>query len=105
MFLESQFVCAKIELRKMVNSENVPRLGTSAARILFKVSRYCVFRRIQSLLLPVPWYSPLVSVIMPSLRSGVKNIALWWHAALRRHVCFQVVTSRYTVRFQGMRKV
>ena len=70
-----------------------------------KVSLYCIFRRIQSLLLPVPWYSPLVSVIMPSSRIGVKNIALSWHAALRRHVRFQVVTSRYTVRFQGMRRV
>ena len=70
-----------------------------------KVSSFCIFRRIQSLLLPVPWYSPLVSVIMPSFRIGVKNIALSSPAALRRHVRFQVVTSRYTVRFQGMRRV
>ena len=70
-----------------------------------QVLSFCIFRRIQSHLLPVPWYSPLVFVITPSFRIGVKNIALSWHAALRRHVRFQVVTSRYTVRFQGMRRV
>ena len=73
-----------------------------ASTILFsRIIILCICRS-QLLLLPVPWYSQLVSATMPSFRSDVKNIALLWHAALRRHVCFQVVTSRFFVRFRGL---
>ena len=80
MFLESQFVCTKIELRKMVNSENVPRLGTSAARILFN----------SIMILYIPQDS-----ITPLTRALVLAIGVCYHAKLQeRREEYRTVVAR-----------
>ena len=80
MFLESQFVCTKIELRKMVNSENVPRLGTSTARILFK----------SIMILCIPQDS-----ITPFTRALVLAIGVCYHAKLEeRREEYRIVVAR-----------